>query len=897
MKKIVVLATLLFAFFSGAFAVIAYPGVINFTQPDQKTKLNIHLFGDERFSWGETMDGYSLMYDNEGYFVYAVKDENGGMMPGQYRATEITDRPAEVVAFLENTPKHLRYSPEQCNAMRTLWNMINDNPNVQSGLKSGEKAIDVTHGNTRLLVILVSFSNKQFLKSKTTLEKLYNQVNYNTATVRGSVHDFYYENSYGQMNLTFDVVGPYQLSQSIAYYGSNSSGNSQAFAREAIQAAVNDGVDLSLYDLDGDNNVDGVHIMFAGYGEEAGGGADCIWSHKGTLQNPIYSNGVYAKTYSCSPELHGGSGSVMTTVGVICHELGHVFGAPDYYDVDNNHGGSGTSGYSGNGEWDIMSSGSWNGSAGGLSGNQPSHHNPYSKCFIYGWATPKELTSARSVVLYPSSSDSASIYRISTTTNNEYYLLENRQQLGFDGSLPGHGLIIFHVHSGFSPSSQNNNVNHPQRFYPVCAGISTARPSSDPSSYGNINSMACPFPGASRKTSFTDATTPSAQSWAGNNTNKPITNIVENTTLNTISFLFNGANIEASNVKAMAHSRSQVNVKWRPFGDKEVMLVYSANGTFGTPSGNYTAGQSVTGGGTVLYVGDATSFAHTGLTAGTTYRYKLFTKLSTTPTWSAGITCNTTTPYCAAASIDYTQNFPTNTIPSCWTQESTNASVSWKFGAGNGASSPSSAYSAPYNAYCSISDLSLSGNQATLISEPIDLSSVSQANVKFKYFNNKLTAYQDILTVAYRSSYDEGWTPIATFNKSVNAWTEVELNLPNPSDYYQIAFIATVKKGRGVCIDDIRVSQGSVSIEEATVSNPHITIYPNPAKSSVTFKIEGNDSETSYTVFDITGKAMLNGTMQGSENKTVSTENLKSGMYFVRFQNDSYQKTETLIIK
>ena len=74
MKKIVVLATLLFAFFSGAFAVIAYPGVINFTQPDQKTKLKIYLFGDERFSWGETMDGYSLMYDNEGYLVYAVKD-------------------------------------------------------------------------------------------------------------------------------------------------------------------------------------------------------------------------------------------------------------------------------------------------------------------------------------------------------------------------------------------------------------------------------------------------------------------------------------------------------------------------------------------------------------------------------------------------------------------------------------------------------------------------------------------------------------------------------------------------------------------------------------------------------------------------------------------------------
>ena len=891
------LAALLFAALNGAFAVIAYPGIIKFTQPDNKTTVQIYLFGDERFHWGETLDGYSLMHDNEGYFVYATRGENGEMQPSQYRATEIADRSAEVVAFLENTPKHLRYTPEQCNVMRTLWNMMNDNPNVQSGLKSGTKAIDVTHGNTRLLVILVNFSDRNFMKDRSTVDKLYNQVNYSNATMRGSVHDFYYENSFGQMNLTFEVVGPYTLPQTIAYYGNNTNGNSQQFARDAINLAVADGVDLSLYDLDGDNNVDGVHIMFAGYGEESSGVANQIWSHKGTLTNPVYSNGVYAKTYSCSPELHGGTGTVLSTVGVICHELGHVFGAPDYYDVDNNHGGSGTAGYSGNGQWDIMSSGSWNGTSGALSGNQPSHHNPYSKCFTYGWATPKELVNPQSVVLYPSSSDSASIYKITTTTANEHFLLENRQKIGFDGCLPGHGLIVYHVHSAFNPASQNNNVNHPQKFYPLCASITTAKPGSSPSSYGNVNSNACPFPGESHKHSFTDATTPSAQSWAGNNTNKPITNIIENTTANTISFTFKGAAVEASNVQAVAHNRTQVDVKWRPFGEYQVMLVYSANGSFGTPSGNYTVGQTVTGGGTVLYIGDATTFAHTGLTAGTTYRYKLFTKLSNTPTWSSGVTCNTTTPTCAAATIPYNQQFASSTLPSCWSKESTNSSVTWRIGAGNGSSSPSSAYSAPYNAYCNISDRSLVGNQATLISEPIDLSSTSEAKITFRYFNNKYTAYQDVLTVAYRANYGDAWSPIATFNRSVNSWTEVQLNLPNPSDYYQVAFISTVNMGKGVCIDDVNISAGSVAIEPATAANPRISIYPNPAKSSVTFSIEGNDSQTSFVIFDPAGKAIVTGSMMGSEKKTVSTEKLKSGLYFVKFQNEKYQKTETLIVK
>ena len=897
MKKIFLLAALSLAVLKGAFAVIAYPGIINFTQPDNKTTLQIYLFGDERFHWGETLDGYSLMHDSEGYFVYATKNENGEMVPTQYRATEIADRPAEVVAFLERTPKHLRYTTEQCNMMRTMWNMINDNPNIQTGLKRGEKALDVTHGNTRLLVILVNFSDRHFMKARTDVDKLYNQVNYSNVTMRGSVHDFYYENSYGQMNLTFEVVGPYSLPQTISYYGNNTNGNSQEFAHDAIQLAVDDGVDLSQYDLDGDNNVDGVHIMFAGYGEESSGTAAQIWSHKGTLTHPVYANGVYAKTYSCSPELHGGSGTVLSTVGVICHELGHVFGAPDYYDVDNNHGGSGTAGYAANGQWDLMSSGSWNGSANALSGNQPSHHNPFSKCVTYGWGKIKEISSPQALVLNPSSNDSASIYKVTTATTNEYYLLENRQQLGFDGSLPGHGLIIYHVHANFNPANQNNNVNHPLKFYPVCAGISVAQPNSDPSSYGNINSSACPFPGSSRKTTFADNTYPSMKSWSGANTNKPISNITENTTLNTISFTFNGSGVDASNAKAVAHNRTQVEVEWRIFGAQEVMLVYSPNGTFGTPSGNYTVGQSITGGGTVLYIGDALSYTHTGLSAGTTYRYKIFTKLSNTPTWSNGVTCSTTTPTCATASIPYTQQFANNTFPSCWTRETTNNSVNWQIGAGNGANFPASAASAPYNAYCNTSDRANIGSQATLITEPIDLSSVSDANIKFKYCNNKYTAYQDVLTVAYRSSYDDAWTPLATFNKSVTSWTEVQLNLPNISDYYQIAFIATTNMGRGACIDDITISQGHVAIEPATATNPRITMYPNPASSTVTLSIEGNDNQSTFTVFDLTGKALMNGTMQGNEKKTISTGNLKSGMYFVRFQNDSYQKTETLIIK
>ena len=299
MKKIGLVVTLLFALVSNAFAVIAYPGVIKFKQPDNKTFIQIYLFGDERFNWGETLDGYSLMHDEEGYFVYATQDENGDMQPTQYRATEIADRPAEVVAFLEKTPKHLRYSSEQRRMMREIWNMVNDNP-IYSQEKSTDKLVrPVTVGNVKLLVILVNFTDKTFTKDANTFNRLFNQVNYFNVSMRGSVHDYYYENSYGRMNLTFDVVGPYNLSQNIAYYGSSSGqGGSQAFGQEAVQLAVNNGVNLSDYDNNGDNTVDGIHIVFAGYGEESSGVEAQIWSHKGTLRSPVSNNGVFARHYS-----------------------------------------------------------------------------------------------------------------------------------------------------------------------------------------------------------------------------------------------------------------------------------------------------------------------------------------------------------------------------------------------------------------------------------------------------------------------------------------------------------------------------------------------------------------------------------------------------------------------
>ena len=133
------------------------------------------------------------------------------------------------------------------------------------------------------------------------------------------------------MSLTVDVVGPYTVSKAMSYYGSNDSDGQDSNPDEMVAEAValaNADVDFSQYDNDKDGVVDGVYVLFAGYGEEAGAPADAIWSHAWEVYPAVTYDGVRISSYSCSPELMNNAQSnpnaIITPIGVICHEFSHV---------------------------------------------------------------------------------------------------------------------------------------------------------------------------------------------------------------------------------------------------------------------------------------------------------------------------------------------------------------------------------------------------------------------------------------------------------------------------------------------------------------------------------------------------------------------------------------------
>ena len=500
-------------------AVKAYPYPCEITQPDG-TKLTVVKMGDEHLKWAQTVDGYSILKNSIGIYEYTTLDQNNNMILSGVKAKNFKERSVVDNLFLSKIKKGIVYSKSQIAVKRSK------STNIQ---KSSMKTFPST-GSRKLLCILIGFADKAFTKTQTEFNNLFNQIGYSTDGAYGSVKDYYLENSYNQLDLTITVAGPYQAAYNMAYYGANDADGwdvkPDVLVREALSKA-DPNVNFADYDNDNNGVVDGVYVIYAGYGEEVVGvDENAIWAHAGTI-SPVSYDGKIINSYSCSSEFRSNSGTNITRIGVICHEFGHVIGAPDFYDTDYEENGGE---YDGTGKWDLMSDGEWN-----AYGAAPAHHNPYTKIYIYNWATATTLSTAGTITLYNAAENSNSFYRINTTTTNEYFLIENRQSVKFDAMLPGNGMLIYHVDGSYitqHTDANDINVKSHQGLYIVCASA-TGNP---PTDYGSINSTGCPYPGSSSKMSFSDYTTPNSKSWAGALTNKPISNISENTTTKTVTF-------------------------------------------------------------------------------------------------------------------------------------------------------------------------------------------------------------------------------------------------------------------------------------------------------------------------------------------------------------------------
>ncbi len=333
----------------------------------------------------------------------------------------------------------------------------------------------------------------------------------------GSMNDYYLENSYGNVGATGLTTVWYRMPQSYTYYTDGQAGfgfypnNAQKLVEDAIAAADAD-VDFSQYDNDGDGWVDALFVVHSGLGRETSGSDNDIHSHAWSI-SPQQRDGVTISGYSMEPELY--LIGEMTRMGVFGHEFGHVLGLPDLYDTDYTS--------SGLGRWTMMAGGSW-----GNGGQTPSHFDAWCKSQL-GWIDPVIVDANIADVAIPAAVDSAVAYRLWTegAGGPEYFLLENRQQTGFDASIPNHGLIIYHVDETVSG---NSNDWHPLVMVEQADGNFDLQNGINSGDGGDC------YPGTSNQTVFSPFTNPNSNDYLNQSSFVSVTGISENNSVITANF-------------------------------------------------------------------------------------------------------------------------------------------------------------------------------------------------------------------------------------------------------------------------------------------------------------------------------------------------------------------------
>lgn len=354
-----------------------------------------------------------------------------------------------------------------------------------------------SHGKVRVPVILVNFTDLAFTMDnpQANFDDFYNGTGGTNPNATGSVYDYFVASSDSMLQLEFDVYGPYTLSKDMAYYGANSGSNHAQHGRdlvvEAATLAADAGVDFAPYDNNNDGYIDNLSIVVAGYNEAEGGHANTIWPHYSSVYNSTTFSGKRLSGYLMISEYRGSGGKQQAGIGTYCHEFGHVLGLPDLYDTQNSDRYT-------VGKWDVMCSGSYNNS-----GCTPPSYSAFER-FALGWLIPIQLHDIGDYKLEPLM-NSNSAYLIAAEEHNlslmspsprEYFLLENRQAVGWDANteaLVGTGMMVSHITFNATAWNRNTFNNGKILGYAIVGAYDSAPSTSTPRDL---------FPGTSMVTSW-----------------------------------------------------------------------------------------------------------------------------------------------------------------------------------------------------------------------------------------------------------------------------------------------------------------------------------------------------------------------------------------------------------
>ena len=504
-------------------AVPANRKAVNVTQPDGTT-VTIQLLGDEWQHFNTTTDGYSVVKNQQGYYVYAEK-KNGELKATQMVAHNAQERKANEQAFLQNMKKY--QAPDMTPAIANMKGRVE----AIGAQRRAQGNRATNYENFKGLIVLIQYNDKEFSREDypTVINDMVNQQNYtgfdnNQRT--GSVRDYFTDNSEGKFQPQFDVVGPYTVNYS--QYDANMNGDK--CSKILVDALNQADADVNFKNYDGDSNgaVDLVFFILAGNGANYGGNDENLWwPHRSVIideekyntgKNPyIYKDGVLLWDYASSTELCGYTTNPQTVfidgIGTICHEFSHVLGLPDFYDTNYEEDGESVT----PGDWSLMASGNYLNN-----GFTPVGYSLYERYLVGFTDKPEVISQPGNYTLEPLYNNQKG-YWLNTPEPKEFFILENRQrsQFKWDAYLPGDGMLVHHVDRSNDGIWQANKVNaDPEHNYYVLlrAGGESTSSASDP------------FPGSKKVHELTNVSSPyNLKTWTGKDNQFGVFNIQKTT--------------------------------------------------------------------------------------------------------------------------------------------------------------------------------------------------------------------------------------------------------------------------------------------------------------------------------------------------------------------------------
>ena len=406
------------------------PHLVWLIQPNND-RFMARILGDERKVYYETPDGYTLLQDPQSkYWTLARLNSSGELAPSKYRFS------SKLQISALGLKKHLR----EKSASHVVGGFLESSNNYWGLRKSLWSTAQSDKSVFHLAVLLIDFPDVPHTFPKDDFEQLLFSKNFTYQSPvtgepsYGSLYDYYFENSGGKLRVEGQVLDWVRADSNKSYYLTKGD-----LIAEALQKS---GLDVNSYD--------GVAVIYSG---NVGSVGSRLWPETkfAGLAKP-----TYVMSEQWLPKYH------FSPIGIHCHEFGHLLGLPDLYDTDFSSGGIGVWGLMGYGEYG-------NGHL-----ERPFQMCAWSKQEL-GWLSERRIYKNETTLsLLPIESATTAAKVISGVS---YYLLENRQNIGYDLYLPFHGLLIWHIDERFG---QQNHDLHRLVDLVEADGDEKQRPDADP---------------------------------------------------------------------------------------------------------------------------------------------------------------------------------------------------------------------------------------------------------------------------------------------------------------------------------------------------------------------------------------------------------------------------------